>query len=285
MEFLIDKKEKKDIIVIPVFSKNKKALFFNRYKNSDKYIKEFNKFNFIGEVNEFLFCEIDEQKYFFIGIPELYTTEDLRIMGSIVYENLFKKNFFSIFLNIPKDKSNEIKSTLEGFCLTEYNFTKYKNTIFKNKFLVKINISLKNKLLLKEISTNCKNIKLVRDLVNENSYIINPMKFSEILKEFAKKYKLRYQVFDEKRILKENLNLIYFVGKGSEYPPRFVVIEYIGDKKNKFTVGLVGKGVTFDTGGYDIKSALGMLYMKRDMAGAATIYGVLKMIRVINLER
>ena len=96
---------------------------------------------------------------------------------------------------------------------------------------------------------------------------------------------MKVTVFDEKEIKKRNMGGLIAVGQGSDAKPRFIVIEYKpkNTKPNRKKIALVGKGVTFDTGGYCIKPWQGMLEMKADMSGAAVVAGTMLAAAKMNL--
>ena len=93
---------------------------------------------------------------------------------------------------------------------------------------------------------------------------------------FQKKNKLKIKILNEKQIQKEKLNLIYNVGKGSSNPPRLIIVEYNGNPKSKEKIALVGKGLTYDSGGLNLKPTGYIETMKLDMGGAATVLGAFK---------
>ena len=114
------------------------------------------------------------------------------------------------------------------------------------------------------------------DLINHPANKLTTNEFAKIIiKHFSEKNCKVKEIIGED-LLKYNLPLIYEVGKASEHKPRLVDIQW-GDKNNP-KVTLVGKGITFDTGGLDIKPSSGMLLMKKDMGGAANIIGLANMI-------
>ena len=118
---------------------------------------------------------------------------------------------------------------------------------------------------------------LTRHLVNLPPNLLNPGTYAEAVRSlFAGVKNVSVDVWDEKRLAKENANLILAVGSGSETPPRLVHIRYRppGSAK-KPSIALVGKGITFDTGGLDIKPSAGMRLMKKDMGGSAAVLGVI----------
>jgi leucyl aminopeptidase len=113
---------------------------------------------------------------------------------------------------------------------------------------------------------------LTRDFANEPSNALTPPEMAERAKALAKKNGLQCEVFNENQLAEMGMGALLGVGSGSDHPCRFVVLRYKGSPKSKRkTVGLLGKGITFDSGGISIKPAAGMESMKGDMSGAAAI--------------
>ena len=114
---------------------------------------------------------------------------------------------------------------------------------------------------------------LVRDLVNRHPDDLHPEAFAELAESLGQELKLDVLTLDEARLKQERMGSMLAVAKGSGRAPRMVKLAYRGGDDEQPTVALVGKGVTFDSGGYSIKPTDGMISMKADMAGAATALG------------
>ena len=117
---------------------------------------------------------------------------------------------------------------------------------------------------------------LVRNLINEPANVLGPAELVAITLRVARKYKASVNVISGEDLLAQNYPAIYEVGKGSERPPQLIDLTW--GRKNAPKLTLVGKGVVFDTGGYDIKPSAGMLGMKKDMGGAAHALALAQMI-------
>jgi leucyl aminopeptidase len=119
-------------------------------------------------------------------------------------------------------------------------------------------------------------LKLTRDLANRPANICTPTYLAEQAKQLAKSHKsVKVTVHDEEDMEKLGMNTLLSVASGSAEPAKLIIIEYKGAKKEKKPVVLVGKGVTFDTGGISIKPAAAMDEMKFDMCGAASVFGTM----------
>ncbi|MGE0173665.1 MAG: leucyl aminopeptidase family protein [Oligoflexales bacterium] len=118
-------------------------------------------------------------------------------------------------------------------------------------------------------------INIARHLVNIPPNELYPASFADTVKDLFKDLpNAKVEIWDENRIAKENMNLLLAVGNASVNKPRFVKIHYSASGSKGKPIALVGKGVTFDSGGLDIKDAANMRLMKKDMGGAACLVGV-----------
>lgn len=128
---------------------------------------------------------------------------------------------------------------------------------------------------------------LARDLANEPSNVLYPEAFAQIArKEVGKIPGLTCRVLNFEEIKKKGMGLLAGVGQGSTRKPCLVVVEYRGGKKKDLFEAFVGKGITFDSGGISLKTgeaAYLMSHMKRDMAGAACVLGVMRAIALLKL--
>ncbi|RJG10304.1 leucyl aminopeptidase [Pseudomonas cavernicola] len=123
-----------------------------------------------------------------------------------------------------------------------------------------------------------------RDLGNLPPNLCHPSHLAEESKALAKAHKnLKVEVFDEKKLKELGMGAFLAVAQGSEQPPRLIVLNYQGGKKDDKPFALVGKGITFDTGGISIKPAASMDEMKYDMCGAASVLGTFKAVLELQL--
>jgi leucyl aminopeptidase len=158
-----------------------------------------------------------------------------------------------------------------GFALATYEFTRYKKSGKKFPQLI--------------VPRNCDvplaksffgAICWARDLINTPANDMNPQALAQEAVSWAKAEKASVRVLKGEELLKENYPMIYTVGKAASVPPHLVDIRF--PRKNSPKITLVGKGVTFDSGGLDIKSASGMKLMKKDMGGAANALALARVI-------
>ncbi|MGQ7815449.1 leucyl aminopeptidase [Metapseudomonas furukawaii] len=129
-----------------------------------------------------------------------------------------------------------------------------------------------------------KGMAFTRDLGNLPPNLCHPSYLAEEAKSLAKEHKhLKVDVLDEKKLKELGAGAFLAVAQGSEQPPRMIVLHYQGGKKDDKPFVLVGKGITFDTGGISIKPAAGMDEMKYDMCGAASVLGTFRALLELQL--
>jgi leucyl aminopeptidase len=131
---------------------------------------------------------------------------------------------------------------------------------------------------LKLGQANGESINFARDLVNLPSNYLTPRKFANEARALAREFGLEVEVLGPDRMEKLGMNALLGVARGSEEPPQLIVLRYKSRRRNVPIVALVGKGLTFDTGGISLKEADGMQYMKFDMAGGAAVLGAMRII-------
>jgi leucyl aminopeptidase len=129
---------------------------------------------------------------------------------------------------------------------------------------------------------------LARDLANEPGGFMTPARLAERARQVAREVGLRARIFTPADLAKHQMGGILAVGRGSANPPRMIVLEHgarpkRGERRRRPTIALVGKGITFDTGGISIKPAQNMHEMKGDMSGGAAVIGALRAAALLEL--
>jgi leucyl aminopeptidase len=252
-------------------------------------IKDFQAENFKGETDK---ISVNKQKRkIYIGVDSL-KHESLRIGSGLAVKALKNYKYKSIKIGLYGDSYENIKAVVEGFLLGVYNFQNYKSKKIKNS-IIKIIISSEeyndgeiDKKIIKdavdEAAVVSKSVNLTRDVVNMIPAEMHPVKLAEIAKDMAKENSLEINVYGEKFLEKEKMEAFLAVSKASPYPPQLIHFKYKADKP-KAIIALVGKGLTYDSGGLSIKPSNAMTTMKSDMSGAASILGIMKAISKLDL--
>jgi leucyl aminopeptidase len=126
-------------------------------------------------------------------------------------------------------------------------------------------------------------VDFARDLVNIPGYAMTPAKLAEEAVELGKRAAVKVTVFDKAQLTEQGFGGVLTVGQGSANEPRFIIMEYGEASDDKPTICLVGKGLTFDSGGLSIKPADAMDTMKSDMAGSAAVFGAMQVVAELKL--
>ena len=179
-----------------------------------------------------------------------------------------------IVFGLPTSDKSETEAVLEGALLGRYQFGAYKGL---NKLPANVNAKLTaisafkpTPAALSRIETIAEGVAATQDLVNAPANDIYPQSLAAAIQKAARGTGVTVEIWDEKRLAADGFGGILGVGKGSSRPPRLVRVEY-KPKNAKAHIALVGKGITFDSGGLSIKPAASMVGMKYDMTGAATV--------------
>ncbi|MGL5346349.1 MAG: leucyl aminopeptidase [Peptostreptococcaceae bacterium] len=173
-----------------------------------------------------------------------------------------------------------VKGLTQAVGLATYTFEKYKSDATNYEAEVYILDAPQDKRdkmnqKLEEMKNLVEGVIIARDLVNEPANVIYPESLAQRVVEIGQVSGFEVEVFDEKQIQTLGMEAFWAVGKGSDRLPRFIVMRYMGDKESEEILGLVGKGLTYDTGGYSLKPNDSMKDMKSDMGGAAAVIGVM----------
>ena len=171
----------------------------------------------------------------------------------------------------------------EGAILGLYSFAKYKKPEYEDIEEMLIVVREKEKVPILEQSIGKGKVvaeatNLARDMVNEPANYMTPSQMAEVAKEIASKYNLEFKVFDREDMEAMGMGALLGVAKGSNQPPKLIILSYKGDERSEKALGFLGKGITFDSGGISLKASEGMDEMKGDMAGAAAVMTALRAI-------
>ncbi len=223
-----------------------------------------------------------------LGIKNKSTTEDVRRNTAAIFKN-YAGQHESVSFDLDSLSAGSFDryayAAIEGVLLANYSFEKYKSVPTKNKlkilsFKVSSKHLKKTNLMLKNIQKISESIFLARDLATEAPNYLHSVKYSQIIAKDVKDNlkNVKTKILTKAMIQKENMNLLLSVNAGSAYEPRLVHLTYTPTKKSKNSkhIALVGKGITFDTGGYSLKPAANIMGMKFDMAGSSTLYGAFR---------
>lgn len=225
-----------------------------------------------------------------LGKEEDINLDKVREATGKAIKKLKELGITNIFLRVPHTEAINLEELIKAMAisaeLANYTFNKYKTDAKEEK---ELNVSISRcgvKEATKEIEDAinegvevAKGIIIARNLVNEPSNVIYPETLAEAAVNAGKESGFEVEVHGVEKIKALKMEAFYNVAKGSVKEPKLIVMRYFGDKDNKENVlGLVGKGLTYDSGGYSIKPTTGMVDMKSDMGGAASVIGALSVI-------
>ncbi len=243
--------------------------------------------DFTGKNGETALCYDGGRRILLLGLgkQERATVEALRRAYSAALKVAQGKKIKGIDVLFPKckQKGEFLQGIAEGLILTNYSFG-YKHDCLKESPVVLVEkvtlIGIEKDDIVDKIKVIADGVNFVRDLVNGNA----DKKGEEILGAVKKLHpKVKTTIFNKKKLQDEGMGLILAVNRASNVDPFLVQASYRGSKSKEHVV-LVGKGITYDTGGLSLKPTDNMLTMKCDMAGAATVLGVVKTAAALGLK-
>ncbi len=214
---------------------------------------------------------------------------ELRKLAAIAVEEADKRHLATVAIVVPAgvDAALAVRYLAEGAILGSYRYTAWLTDEKETKrYLegVKLSLAGADVASLQAVVTKAQAaahaVNLARDLVNSPPAECTPRYLAQVAQGIANDNGLSCVVFDEARIMAEKMNLLAAVGNGSSEPPRFIHLTYrpAGADASTPQVALVGKGLTYDAGGYNIKPTGSLEDMKVDMSGAAAVLGAMKAI-------
>ena len=224
-----------------------------------------------------------------LGKKEKFDLDKLRQGAGTICRKVKELKLKNLSAILPEFKSRGLsirdfsQAVVEGILLSNYQMKEYKTTDKENIF------ELETLTLSDELKANISQIEkgaglaeifswatnLARDMMNHPANIMTPTKMSEIALDLAKEHKFKCQVLSKEEIKKLGMGAFLGVASGSNQPPKFIIMEHIIPNRKVDTLVLVGKGITFDSGGISIKPSEKMEDMKGDMSGGATVIAIM----------
>jgi leucyl aminopeptidase len=254
--------------------------------NLKKYLSNI-EFSYINDLlkkidlkkNMFLFEINSKKKIILISIKKDLKSFDIENLGAELYGRINHEKDREYFVNsdtLTHKNRDFISHFLHGLKLKSYSFNKYKTK--KEKRPISLNVfgnkkpSNQNQLKFKALEEGT---FYARDLVSEPGNILHPDEYAKRLNSLRKDG-LKVNIYDKKKLKKLGMNALLGVGMGSTRGSYLITMEWNGAKNSSSPLAFVGKGVTFDTGGYSLKPARFMEDMTYDMAGSAAVVGLMK---------
>ena len=268
---------------VPKEAKDNEVILVKDKVSKNKELKTLNKSLFVNKLfleKKFFIQNIKGKNYIFVNCTKSKNSLDYEKLGSQLYiflkNNKIERSFFtsssSFLTNVQLEK------LLHGAQLKSYEFNVYKSdkTKFETNNLYIVGTKSKNSNSLRnKLNSLLEGVFLTRDLVSEPGNVLHPDEYARRIVKL-RKFGLKVTIYDQKKLKKMGMNALLGVGQGSIRGSYLVTIEWKGTKSKSKPLGFVGKGVCFDTGGYSLKPAKFMEDMTYDMAGSATVVGLMK---------
>ncbi len=275
-------RKKADLLIVPFWQGGKKG----PSPASDLKVNVSPAIDFSGKKDEIVYLYTPkgpEPRVLLLGLGEEkeFTPEKARkAYASALCWGLGKK-IKSVNIALPPEEY--AKAALEGVLLANYSYEAHrKEPQIKPVEKICLIGELKT---AKETAEIVECVNYARDLVFGNADDVTPSLLAKKAQELAKEYtSIHTKVLNREQILKEKMDLLAAVSRGATTPPAFIIAEYRGAPGNKDVTAIIGKGITFDTGGLLLKPRGGMETMRDDMAGGAVVLGVLRAAAKLKLK-
>ncbi len=270
----------------------KKEFSFSEKKLKENIFAVLKAGKFSGESDEIFPLVFNNKLVLLVGVGE---KEKLTLTA---FRSTARKAFLSSALRktssieiISYSESDEVICALiEAVLIGTYAWRKYvsndKDKDVKSADEKNFVIVAQKKKIYDETVTICGGVNLTRNLINDNADLITSSYLEKTVCDLIKgKKNISTEILGEKELKKHGLNLHLAVNQGSRKEPRLIIVKYAGNPKSKDYVALVGKGITFDTGGLNLKPTGSMETMRTDMSGAAAVIGALKSTLALGLKK
>lgn len=233
-----------------------------------------------------------------LGKEEDIDLEKIKVNLSKAYKKMKELKNDDIVVRMVETENLDVKEMAKAMTisliLSDYEFDKYKSDkkeeqkdVFVSISCAKLNNSMIDEVeeYIIEGKDIAEGVTIARNLVNEPANEMYPEVLADEAKILGNKFGFEVDIFGREKIEEFGMEAFISVAKGSSKEPKLIVMRYFGDKHNKKDVlGLVGKGLTYDSGGYSIKPTASMDTMKSDMGGAAAVIGAMAAIAKRNLR-
>jgi leucyl aminopeptidase len=271
----------KGTLIIPAFETYQKSIIPIEFNGVSVYSQVF-----YGKKDTSYLVEKQDCTYIFVGLGKETNYKNFKTIFRRIASKQKESFGKNVVLVIPDEfKSLDVEASISGLILGTYNLGHYKkqelhpflNKNFELKIFSKNNhdeaILKANKIAQAQLESF--------SLVDLPANKITPQYLANWATKTGNKHGFNVEIFGRKKAAEIGLHAFLAVGQGSDREPQFIIMDYKPAKSKKH-IGLVGKGITFDTGGLNIKTA-GMVHMKCDMAGAAAVLGAMQLIADLKL--
>jgi leucyl aminopeptidase len=221
-----------------------------------------------------------------LGDDKKISKTSLRVAVKQAVESSYVSGVEAVNLFPHAQDPETILGLVEGVQIGSYKWQKYVHQKKDQKILSTVTMATIAKPIYLERVKICEGVNYARDLINDNADSVHSLYMEKELRRLVRgKKNIRLDILTEKDLKKKSLRLLLAVNKGSQYPPRLMIARYQGLKKSSDYTAIIGKGITFDTGGLNLKPTGSIETMRCDMAGAAAVLGILKNVMALGVKK
>jgi len=302
MDIKIIKKTQKEsgILAVPFFKEYAEKFPLSYSKDLKALVKKaLDNKEFKGKFAEEAYFTVDakdlQEKVLFMGCgsQEKFDAKGARNIGAEICSaaKTFKQQ--KIIILMRPETNLYIKEFVEGIALKNYRISKYKTG---EEFEKERKKEIKEIILITDKGEKARSeaekalvvaqaVNITKDLVNGPANITDADYFEKIAKQLSKDYGYKMKVFDKDKLVKDKWGGLLAINQGSYKPPKCVILEYYGGKKNDRPIVIAGKGIIFDTGGYNLKPTKYIEDMHSDKSGAAAIIGIFSALKELGIKQ
>ena len=285
---------KKGVLIVPIFKDQPKTLpkFFPKEVNIFLSQLETTK-DFSGKEKESATTYINNKdfsgKIVVIGLGEQkkYNKKKAREIGATIGKVVNSGKADNSFLLMLDEMEVSSYEFIEGVLMSEYRIDSLKTKNNKKEKEKTLSIITGKNFTedVKKAQAVVEGLSYTKDLVNKPANIVNANYFANEARKLARENGYKVAVFGDKELKKMKWGLLLAVNQGSEGEAKCVVLEHKGGKKNEKPIVIVGKGIIFDSGGYNLKPTRYIETMHQDMAGGGTVMGLFKVLKKLGIKK
>ncbi len=305
MQFLLDLPEEErkfvDVLILPYWQeeKNSEPAFIREKIGVDLEFLSMLEADFKAETAEMLFSYMPKKtrvpRVILLGLGSKKNHNPASLRKVFAGLTVFCQKKKMVVLEIvfsEESKVEEVSAIVDGFCMANYSFDSLKvKSLEKNpSFFLKTVFLVGPKKSFEEAIHRhlevMQSVNLVRNLVNGNADDVGAAHLALVAEQIAAiNPSIKTTVLGQTELEKQKMGLLLAVNRGAENDPALILLEYKGDPDSSDVTAFIGKGITFDTGGLNLKPTGGIEAMKCDMAGAAAVLGIMKSIASLGLKK
>ncbi len=286
-----------DVILYPFWEEKKKAVPAFPKPKKEYVLSSSLQEDFSGKALEHVLVypsESGAKRIFLLGLGDKKecSLEGIRKAFAMAVQVLRKKKLKNVQVFLPENITQEKFSALiDGLLMANYTYDELKRETRKEAsfLLEKIQLVGGTKELdaiVKKHQALIEAVNMARDLVNGNADEVEASHLASVATNLAKKHaSLEVKILRKKELEKEKMGLLLAVNRAAVQEPALIVLRYEGDPKSKDWTAVVGKGITYDTGGLNLKPTGSMETMKCDMGGAASVLGLIQACTALKIKR